>query len=161
MELREFLRQRLPDYLTPSFFVILQSFPISPNGKVDRQALPIPSQSDLALESVFVAPRSPIEEELARIFGEVLGVERVGIHDNFFDLGGHSLLVTQVVSRINRAFQIEISLRDLFDAPTVSGISTVIVQSQIRQAEGEAFSQMLADLEGLSEAEIELELSKW
>jgi uncharacterized protein YlxP (DUF503 family) len=66
-----------------------------------------------------------------------------------------------VVSRINRAFQIEISLRDLFDAPTVSGISTVIVQSQIRQAEGEAFSQMLADLEGLSEAEIELELSKW
>jgi len=158
IELREFLRQKLPAYLTPSFFVVLQSFPISPNGKVDRRALPIPSQSDIALESMFVAPRSPIEEELARIFGEVLGIERVGIHDNFFDLGGHSLLVTQVVSRINRAFQIEISLRDLFDAPTVSGIVPVIVQNQIRQAEGEDLSQILADLEGISEIEIESEL---
>jgi amino acid adenylation domain-containing protein len=159
LELRRFMKQRLPAYLVPSSFVILESLPLSPHGKVDRQALPPPGIYDVDLGGEYVAPSTPIEEDVARIFGAALGIDDIGIYDDFFDLGGHSLLVTQVVSRVNSAFQIELPVRALFDAPTVSGVVAAIVESQVGQSEDNVLSQMLAELELLSDDEVDAAFS--
>jgi acyl carrier protein len=156
-ELREHLERQLPQYLTPSGYVMLERLPLTPNGKIDRQALPAPGKHDGELDDRYVAPSTPIENDVAQIFRDVLRIEDVGIYDDFFALGGHSLLVTQVISRINRAFQVELSVRALFDAPTVNGLVVAIVESQAGQFEDDALSQMLVDLEGLSEGELDTE----
>ncbi|RKI42374.1 non-ribosomal peptide synthetase, partial [Corallococcus sp. AB049A] len=117
---RAFLKERLPEYMVPSAFLVLEAMPLSPNGKVDRKALPVPDASPLA---DFVAPRDATEEKLADAFAQVLRRERVGIHDDFFSLGGHSLLATQLVSRIRAAFNAELPLRALFEAPTVAALA--------------------------------------
>jgi amino acid adenylation domain-containing protein len=122
-DLRSFVRQKLPEYMVPSAFVLLDALPLMPNGKVDRRALPALDPARPHFEKALVAPRTPTEEVLAAIWAESLGIERVGIHDNFFDLGGHSLLATQVVSRMRDAFQVEIPLRRLFETPTVAGLA--------------------------------------
>nr|UXE46116.1 linear gramicidin synthase subunit B [uncultured bacterium] len=122
-ELRRFLRSSLPESMIPSAFVTLERLPLTPNGKVDRDALPEPGANRTRLDTSFVAPRGAVEEEVACVWKEILGLERVGIHDNFFDLGGHSLLATQVVSRLRDASGVEISLRALFDSPTVAGLA--------------------------------------
>src|SRR6185312_6278845 len=119
-DLRSFLTQRLPDYMIPSAFMSLKTIPLTPNGKVDRAALPKPDESRPEMLRVFVAPRNETERELAGIWAGLLKVDEVGVHDNFFELGGHSLLATQVVSRMRQAFQTEIPLRSLFEAPTVA-----------------------------------------
>jgi amino acid adenylation domain-containing protein len=125
-ELREFLRQRLPEYMVPSAFVPLAAMPLSPNGKVDRKALPAPEGCRAALGVEYVAARTPTEEVLAGIWAQLLGVEQVGIHDDFFDLGGHSLLATQLVSRARAALKVELPLRDLFEVRTVERLATRI-----------------------------------
>ncbi|HLK61110.1 MAG TPA: amino acid adenylation domain-containing protein, partial [Chthonomonadaceae bacterium] len=117
-DLREHLRDKLPGYMIPSVFVALPSLPLSPNGKVDRKALPAPEAGEQ--RETYVAPRTPIEEGLAEIWCEILRVERVGIHANFFELGGHSLLATQAISRFRSTFQVELPLRTLFEAPTIA-----------------------------------------
>ena len=122
-ELRGFLKDKLPEHMVPAVFVLLDAFPLTTNGKVSRRALPTPDDRRPELEQVFVACRTPTEELLAAIWSQVLGIERVGIYDNFFQLGGHSLLATQVVSRIREAFQVEMPLRRLFEAPTVAGLA--------------------------------------
>jgi amino acid adenylation domain-containing protein len=122
-ELRQFLKAQLPEYMVPSAFVILESLPLTSNGKVDRRALPAP---DFQSEEQYIAPRNSIEEILASIWVKVLKVEQVGIHDNFFELGGHSLLATQLISRIRKAFKVEMPLRELFVAPTVAALAQVI-----------------------------------
>ncbi|MBO1057381.1 MAG: amino acid adenylation domain-containing protein [Dolichospermum sp. JUN01] len=127
--LRQFLKAKLPDYMIPSAFVILQSFPLTPSGKVDRRALPAPDLESTLLEK-YVAPRTPIEELLTQIWAQVLKVEQVGIDDNFFELGGHSLLATQLVSRIRNIFQVELPLYELFTAPTVEELAYIIGQLQ-------------------------------
>lgn len=119
--LRKFLQEKLPAYMTPAVFVLLAAWPLLSNGKIDRRALPVPDRARPEFEETFVAPRTPTEEMLAGIWAQVLGIERIGIHDNFFSLGGHSLLATQVVSRMRNAFQVEIPLRRLFELPTVAG----------------------------------------
>jgi amino acid adenylation domain-containing protein len=151
--LRRFASQRLPAYLVPSSFVILQSLPLTPHGKVDRQALPPPGVYDVELGGEYVAPATPLEEDVAGIFGDALGIDDVGIYDDFFALGGHSFLAPRVVSRVNSAFRIELPIRALFDAPTVSGIVAAIVESQAEQLEDDVLSQMLAELETLSDEE--------
>jgi amino acid adenylation domain-containing protein len=125
-ELRRFLRDKLPDYMVPSAFVVLDALPLSPNGKVERQALP--DTRDVSPESGtgFVAPRTSTEEMVADVWARVLGLERVGAHDNFFELGGHSLLATQVISRLEQAFQVKLPLRRLFEAPTVAGLAETV-----------------------------------
>ncbi|AHJ31215.1 non-ribosomal peptide synthetase [Nodularia spumigena CS-584] len=128
-ELRQFMKAKLPDYMIPSAFVILQSFPLTPSGKVDRRALPAPDLESTLLEK-YVAPRTPIEELLTQIWSQVLKVEPVGIDDNFFELGGHSLLATQLVSRIRNIFQVELPLYELFTAPTVGELAHIIGQLQ-------------------------------
>jgi amino acid adenylation domain-containing protein len=122
-ELRSFLQIKLPDYMVPAAFVVLDALPLTANGKVDRQALPTPGKARPPLFEAFVAPRTPIEELLASIWANVLKVESVGIHDNFFALGGHSLLAVQVISRLRKVFQVDVPLRVLFDAPTVAGLA--------------------------------------
>ncbi len=125
-ELRGFLKDKLPAYMVPAVFMLLDAFPLTANGKVNRHALPTPDDRRPELDEAFVACRTPTEELLAEIWAQVLGVERVGVHDNFFQLGGHSLLATQVVSRIREAFQVEMPLRRLFEAPTVAGLAESI-----------------------------------
>ncbi len=122
--LKEKLKQELPAYMAPSAFVSLERLPLSPNGKVDRKALPAPNFIPESASSVL--PRTPTEESLAGIWSEVLGIPSVGIHNNFFDLGGHSLLALQVISRTNDAFKVDLSLRALFEAPTIAGLAEKI-----------------------------------
>jgi non-ribosomal peptide synthetase component F/acyl carrier protein len=122
-ELRGFVQQKLPEYMVPSAFMFLDFLPITPNGKLDRKALPAPDHSRPELDDSFVAPTTPAEEILANIWAEVLKIDKVGIHDNFFHLGGHSLLATQVISRIRDIFKLELPLRSLFEAPTIAGIA--------------------------------------
>jgi len=125
-ELRRSLCGILPDYMVPSILVRLRSFPLTSNGKIDRRALPMPDVHRPDLAETYVAPRNAIEELVARVWGEVLKLERVGIHDNFFALGGHSLLATRVISRINDSFRTAIPLRRLFETPTISELAAAI-----------------------------------
>ncbi|MEH2319621.1 non-ribosomal peptide synthetase [Nostoc sp.] len=123
--LRQFLKEKLPEYMVPRAYMILESLPLTPNGKVDRRALPTPDIITFNNQD-YVAPRSQVEELLAQIWAKVLGKEQVGIHDNFFELGGHSLLATQLTSRIRDTFQIDLPVRNLFEAPTVEQLSRCI-----------------------------------
>jgi acyl carrier protein len=120
-ELREHLAAGLPEYMVPGALVVLESLPLTPNGKVDRAALPPPDGDGAARE--FVPPRTPTEEVLAGIWAEVLRRERVGAHDDFFALGGHSLMATQVVSRVRDRLGAEVPLRELFEASTLEGFA--------------------------------------
>ncbi|MBD6620278.1 amino acid adenylation domain-containing protein [Komarekiella sp. 'clone 1'] len=121
-ELRQFLKATLPDYMIPSAFVMLESLPLTSNGKIDRHALPVPESRE-GLKVSFVAPRTPEEEILVKIWADILKVEQVGIHDNFFELGGNSLLGAQVISRLRVAFSIDLSLHRLFVSPTVAELA--------------------------------------
>jgi amino acid adenylation domain-containing protein len=122
-ELRAFVAEGLPEYMVPAVFVPLGGFPLTPNGKVDRRALPAPGSARSELQGVYVAPSTLVEEVMAGVWADVLGVERVGVRDDFFELGGHSLLATQVVSRLREAFQVDLTLIWLFESPTVQGLS--------------------------------------
>lgn len=129
-DIRSFLHERLPEYMVPLVLVTLDALPLTPNGKLDRRGLPTISQSQPDVTADFVAPRTPIEKVVAEIWTSVMRIERIGIHDNFFDIGGHSLLATQVISRVRDAFQIEVSLRNLFLAPTIAELAQRIEAAQ-------------------------------
>ncbi|HXQ70697.1 MAG TPA: phosphopantetheine-binding protein, partial [Pyrinomonadaceae bacterium] len=129
-ELRNYLRERLPVYMIPTTFVTLEALPVLSSGKLDRKALPAPEDLSGTAEREYVAPRTPVEEMLAGIFAEVLKIDRVSADDNFFDLGGHSLLATRVVSRINEAYPQAVSLRHIFEKPTLAEIALLIEQTQ-------------------------------
>ncbi|MGF7034182.1 amino acid adenylation domain-containing protein [Paenibacillus mucilaginosus] len=119
------LRRKLPDYMVPSAFVLLDRLPLSPNGKVDRKALPVPEGGGIR-EQPYTPPRTRTESALAVVWAEVLGLEKVGIHDNFFELGGHSLLATQVISRIRTSLQADLPVHRLFDTPTIAELAAAL-----------------------------------
>ncbi|GAB1542999.1 hypothetical protein NUACC21_56730 [Scytonema sp. NUACC21] len=123
--LRQFLSEKLPEYMVPKVYMVLESIPLTPNGKVDRHALPTPDTLSCDREE-YIAPRTQVEELLVEIWAKVLGREQVGVRDNFFELGGHSLLATQLVSRIRDAFKIDMPVRNLFEAPTVEQFARYI-----------------------------------
>jgi amino acid adenylation domain-containing protein/non-ribosomal peptide synthase protein (TIGR01720 family) len=125
-ELREFLRRTLPEHMIPGAFVKLTSFPLSPNGKVNRSALPVPDGARPDLPVDYTPPRTPTEELVAGIWAQVLRVKQVGVRDDFFELGGHSLLATQVASRVREAFKVRLPLRDLFEVRTVEELANRI-----------------------------------
>ena len=120
-EIRNFIEHKLPDYMIPNAFVLMEKLPVLPNGKLDRNNLPAPNLS--ATIGNFVAPRNPQEELIANIWAEVLGLEKVGIYDNFLELGGHSLLASLVISRLREALSLELSISILFEAPTIASLS--------------------------------------
>lgn len=126
-DLRSFLREKLPDYMVPSAFVFLDAFPLTPNGKIDRNALPQPDEQKSAVDVNSASTLSPIEEKLAGIWREVLRVDHVSVGDNFFDLGGHSLLAIQVMARVRDLFQVELPLRVIFETPTLAGFTQAVV----------------------------------
>jgi amino acid adenylation domain-containing protein len=152
--LQSFLGEKLPGYMIPSAFVIVESLPLTPNGKLDRRALAEANPSGLRPQAAYVAPRTPVEEALVRMWSQLLGVERVGVEDNFFKLGGHSLLGTVLVSRVRESFQVELPVLALFKSPTVAGLAVVIEQSLIAEADTESLSGILEELDGLSDEEI-------
>jgi amino acid adenylation domain-containing protein/FkbM family methyltransferase len=158
-DLRSYLKEQLPDYMIPSVFMPLERLPQTPNGKIDRRALPTPGHDEFVRVMDYVAPRDLNEEELARIWSEVLGVEKIGVDDDFFELGGHSLLATQVVSRIRRAFQIELPLKTLFEQTTVATLSNAIAQMQ-REEQEHQDAELLDQLEQISEAEVQAMLNE-
>ncbi|CAO1653838.1 hypothetical protein NYA9BBAC_02593 [Salinibacterium sp. NYA9b] len=120
-ELRDWCAQKLPAFMVPNVFVFLDALPMTPSGKLDRRALPEPVASRDSLEGEYVAPRNEVERALAEIWAEVLGVDRVGVHDNFFAIGGHSLLATKAVSRANQLLDMSASVKNLFVTPTIAG----------------------------------------
>ncbi|MBD1861335.1 MULTISPECIES: non-ribosomal peptide synthetase [Trichocoleus] len=130
-QIRNYLEQKLPNYMVPTAFVVLETLPLTPSGKIDRRALPAPVP--MGSTQGYVAPRSPIEAKLVSIWSELLGVKRVGLHDNFFELGGHSLLATQLTSRIRDAFAVELPLRHLFESPTIAQLAQQIDSLQVSQ----------------------------
>lgn len=152
--LRTFLGQTLPSYMIPSTFMFLDSLPLSPNGKVDRNRLPLPDPTGFALEQNFIPPQTSSEDVLAQIWATILGLEcQVGIHANFFDLGGHSLLATQIVSRVREEFQVELPLRTLFEQPTIAGLARVITKTRAARTEQTEMSSLLTEIESLLDNE--------
>jgi SAM-dependent methyltransferase len=124
--LRGFLQAQLPEYMVPSTFVLLEALPLTPNGKVDRQALPAPDHSRAAIGGSFVAPQTELERLIATVWQEVLGLEKVGVHDNFFDLGGHSLLLVRLQSKLRDVLHTEVAIIDLLRYPTVSALAKAL-----------------------------------
>ncbi|HEY0022711.1 MAG TPA: amino acid adenylation domain-containing protein [Longimicrobium sp.] len=139
--LRTHLRASLPEYMVPAAFVSLEALPLTPNGKLDRKALPAPELASAA--ATYVAPRTPVEEVLAEIWVEVLRLERVGVHDSFFDLGGHSLLIMRLLAKIQATFDLEISIRTVFSMPTLEAMA------------GEIERRIYEDVATMSESEAE------
>jgi acyl-coenzyme A synthetase/AMP-(fatty) acid ligase/acyl carrier protein len=154
-ELRGFLTKKVPDYMVPAKFVLCDALPLTASGKVDRQALSLPDLARLQIGRAFMAPRTPVEEELAKIWAEVLSLDQVGIHDNFLDLGGHSLAATRVVSRVIDRFKVELPIKSLFESVTVADMAAVIMQNQAVAAGPEDLARMLAEIEALSDREAE------
>jgi len=142
-ELRKFLGNELPAYMVPAVFVSLDALPLTEHGKVDRHALPAPDSRNTLRDQPFTAPRTPIEQRLAAVLCTLLHLDHVSIHDNFFFLGGHSLLGTQLIAQIRSAFGVEVTLRKLFDTPTIADLSSEIERL------------ILAKIEAMNEDEVQ------
>jgi len=158
--LRHALAEKLPGYMVPSAFIILDALPLLPNGKLDRQRLPYPDSSRPNLDTPFIVPETSVEQALAKIWAEVLNVNHVGAHDNFFDLGGHSLAATRIVSRVIEHFQVDLPLQSLFQSPTVAEMATVIAEHQGKKLDQKELRDILVKLESLTEEEAERVLSE-
>jgi acyl-CoA synthetase (AMP-forming)/AMP-acid ligase II len=153
-ELREHLKNNLPDYMIPATFMILDSFPLTSSGKLDRRALPAPQSGRSESDSPFVAPRTPTEKELCEIWRELLKVERVSVYDNFFELGGHSLLLTRMASSIRNVFQVNLTIPILFNGPTIVEMTEAIAVKQVERENADEMAHMLRELQQLSSDEV-------
>jgi amino acid adenylation domain-containing protein len=150
-ELRDFLREKLPEYMVPSAFVTLETLPLSPNGKVNRFALPRPEEANTGTTGDYVPPEGPVEAQLADIWAGALGVEKVGRADNFFERGGHSLMAAQIIARVRDAFQVDLPMRLLFEVPTLADMAQAIAASLVQEADPAEMDSLLAELEGMPE----------
>jgi amino acid adenylation domain-containing protein len=144
----------LPDYMIPSTFVILDTLPLTSMGKINRQALPPPSSVRPLLDSPFVTPRTPAEAKIASIWADVLGVDEIGVHDSFLDLGGHSLQASQIVTRVLDAFQVDLPLRILFEKATVASMADLLIQNQLKWISADEAEMLFAALETMPDAEL-------
>lgn len=157
-QLREFLQQTLPEYSIPNAFVVLDQLPLTPSGKIDRLALPAPDK-EITRETEYVAPRTPSEEILTDIFASLLGVEKVGIEDSFFEMGGHSLLAIQAVSRINQEFSIELTLPQMFETPTIARLAETVIGLQLQNLEEGDINDLLEESAELLQDEVKQPLT--
>lgn len=153
-ELRKFLRTELPDYMIPTVFMFITSLPIT-NGKLDRKALPEPTGTRPILKEEFVPARNEIESDLVQIWETVLAVHPIGIRDNFFDLGGHSLAATRIVSQVLKRFQFEVPIQSLFQSPTVAQMSSTLQEHEAKTIQEENLKNVLDELESLSNEEVQ------
>jgi acyl carrier protein len=147
--LRGWIKEQLPEHMVPAALVVMDAFPLTPNGKVDRRALPAPEPTRLGGAEEGVEPRTETERQLAAIWAEVLRLERVFVDDNFFDLGGHSLLATQLATRVREGFSIQLPLQRIFEAPTVATLAAVV-----DAARDEVLAGLIDELDGLSDEEV-------
>jgi amino acid adenylation domain-containing protein len=145
-DLRRLLKEKLPEYMVPSTFVLLDALPRTRSGKLDAASLPAPEPARPELDNTYCEPRTPTEETLAEIWRTVLRLDRVGVHDNFFELGGHSLLATQVISRVRDVFHVDVPLRDLFVNPTVAGLALAIAERQSERVAPGELESLLSEL---------------
>jgi amino acid adenylation domain-containing protein len=152
-DLRKHALDNLPDYMVPQAFVFVEAMPLSPSGKLDRNALPEPA--NLASAARYVAPRNDTEEALAELWQTLLQIDRVGVYDNFFELGGHSLLLTQLASRVRDVFSIDIPLQVLFDASTIDRMAVVVMEAQLAAEDPDAVNDLLEQIQGLSPEEVQ------
>ena len=152
-DLRAFLREKLPDYMIPAAFVKVGGMPLGPGGKVDRTALAAPDNSRPQVAATYIAPQTAIEVQLAKIWSELLEIDRIGINDNFFDLGGHSLTASRVVSRVIETFRLDLPIKLLFDSPTVAEMASVIAATQAKLATDDELQRMLGTVEAMSDEE--------
>jgi acyl carrier protein len=144
--LRDHVARELPGFMVPSAFVMLEALPLTPNGKLDRKALPAPDREHSALSSEFVAPETEVEQMLAEIWREVLEVERVGIYDSFFDLGGQSLKAMRVLSAVRDMFQVDLPVRALLEAPTIHGLAESIARALMAELDEETLAEVMAEM---------------
>jgi amino acid adenylation domain-containing protein len=158
-ELRQLLYDWLPEHMAPSAFVKLSEMPMTRTGKIDRNALPEPDQSRPQLQQAYAAPRNQIEQLIAGIWSQVLRLEQIGINDNFFQPGGHSLMATQVMSRMREAFDVEVPLRNLFETPTIAGLAMAVEQLESEKTQSDE-AQVMALIESLSEEDAEAMLAQ-
>jgi acyl carrier protein len=153
-ELREYMGKQAPEYMTPQAFVLIDEMPLTQNGKVDLKALPAPTDARLEPEETYVAPRNSVEETIVDIWSQLLGVDPVGVNDNFFALGGASILAIQLTSRLKKAFDLELQLRVIYDHPTPAALGATIVKIQAEQADVSDLARLLAELENISEGDV-------
>ena len=132
-DLTSFLKEKLPIYMVPSQFVLLEALPLSPNGKVNRKSLPEPDHLEVQLPVALVDPRNEIEQKIARIWEEVLQMERVGIHSNFFDLGGNSIHVVQVHGKVRHIFKKDVPIIEMFNRPTIASLAEYLSPDEVKQ----------------------------
>jgi acyl-coenzyme A synthetase/AMP-(fatty) acid ligase/acyl carrier protein len=151
-ELRRYCSGVLPEYMVPSVFVVCDELPRTSSGKIDRPALPAPDRARPELEEAYIAPRTSVEREIADIWNDIIEIDRVGVHDNFFDLGGNSLLATQLVSRLRDSFQVELPLRRIFEDPTIEGLARMIGEgAEEKREETDRISSILKAMEHISD----------
>lgn len=157
-EIRKFLFESLPEYMIPSEISILKKMPVMPNGKIDRKQLAGLAPQHVA-KPAFVAPRNALEEVLQQVWQEVLEMEGISVHDNFFQLGGHSLLVTMLISKIREIFEVKLSLRSIFDAPTIASLAKHLTEYFDESGRVEKTSQLYLQIANLQDDEVETLLS--
>jgi hypothetical protein len=144
--------------MVPAAFVLLDSLPLTPTGKLDRKALPAPGAVERESGANYIAPRTRTEELLAEVWSKLLNADKLGVHDNFFDLGGHSLLATQLVSRVRDIFQVDLGVRVVFESPTISEMALRIERIISDSVEMTELAAVFAEVESLSDGEIEQQL---
>jgi amino acid adenylation domain-containing protein len=153
-ELRSYLRGRLPEFMLPSHFVFLEKLPYTSTGKIDRQALPAPPLTRADQQAPYVPPRTPIEERLIAIWEEILKVDRIGIQDNFFSAGGHSLMSMQLMAQVRKTFGVDLSLRNFFAWPTVEGLAMNVEEAILAKSSADSVDTLLDMLEGPQEDDL-------
>jgi acyl carrier protein len=154
LELRSFLRARLLEQMVPSAFVLLDEMPLTPNGKINRRALPAPEVSRPEIEQRYVAPRNDIEVALVELWQEVLGINPIGVSDNFFDLGGHSLKATSLLSKVRRIFRTELPLSVVFEATTVEALACALVEHEAKPGQTAKIAHVLQRIKSIPSADL-------
>jgi Non-ribosomal peptide synthetase modules and related proteins len=157
-QLRRFMKERIPEYMVPAQVVFLAAFPQTPNKKIDRKALPAPGADACATENDFEPPATVVEKAVAGIWTELLGIQRIGRKDNFFDMGGNSLSATQLVSRLREFFAVSLPLASVFDTPTIGGLASLLIANESRPGLVEKTAKVLNEIELMTEDAMAREL---
>jgi acyl carrier protein len=152
--LRSVLKEKLPSYMLPSTYVILDSLPLTASGKVDRRALPSPGKLRPALDNFYVGARTPVEKVMVKLWAEVMGIDEVGTDDDFSELGGDSIQAAQIVSKVNNTFSLKSPLKILFEAPTVAKLVQFIVEQETNPGQSDKIANIVLKIESMSSEDI-------